>query len=92
MQIVYSGAFITKVGANQSPSSESRLSLYQQIAKLKDSYLAAETEKEAIAAEQDSLSNSDLDALRKLQKCELTLNRAKDDLQTLKTTRFELNA
>jgi len=80
MQIVYSGAFITKVGANQSPSSETRLSLYLQISKLKNSYLAAENEKEAIAAEQDSLSNADLDALRKLQKCELTLNRAKDDL------------
>ena len=38
MQIVYSGAFITKVGANQSSSTESRLNLYKQISSLKESY------------------------------------------------------
>jgi len=36
LQIVYAGAFITRVGSNHSQVAESRLGLYQQIAKLKE--------------------------------------------------------
>lgn len=65
LQIVYSGAFITKVGANSIQASESRLSLYYQIALLKKQQQEAESLKETIRSEQDLLSNFDLEAFRK---------------------------
>jgi tRNA(Phe) wybutosine-synthesizing methylase Tyw3 len=68
--------------------TESRLALYQQISLLKASHILAEKEK--IAVEQENLTNSDLDALRKLQKSELLLNRLKEDFQSSKANKFEL--
>jgi hypothetical protein len=70
--------------------TESRLALYQQISLLKASHILAEKEKEKIAVEQENLTNSDLDALRKLQKSELLLNRLKEDFQSSKANKFEL--
>lgn len=45
-----------------------------------------------IVTEQDQLSNEDLDAQRKLQKCEIQLNRVKEELSSLKANKFDLTS
>lgn len=92
LQVVYAGAFITRVGSSHIQTADSRLGLYQQISKLKDQLAQAEAEKTSIEADQEGLNNSDLEALRKLQKAELQLTRLKDELQQLKAAKFELQS
>jgi chromosome segregation ATPase len=71
---------------------ESRLALYQQISKFKENMKTIDVERQSIEAEQERLSNTDLEALRKLQKCELNLTRVKEELQTLKAAKLELSS
>ena len=70
LQVVYAGAFITKVGKDQS-SSESRMLIYSRINKLQEGYSAKADEAEKLQQHQQEVSQTDLDSLRQLQKCEV---------------------
>ena len=68
MQVVYAGAFITRVGqkSRESGQNESRVALYQKIGDLTLQHLKLETEKQNLVEAQSNLKSNDLDAMRSL--------------------------
>ena len=91
LQVVYAGAFITKVGKDQS-SSESRMLIYSRINKLQEGYSAKADEAEKLQQHQQEVSQTDLDSLRQLQKCEVQLNHLRHSQSELNASIFEVRA
>ena len=95
LQVVYAGAFITKVGsegrsANNAASIYSRLSLYQKISELKKSYEAKHSQSSKMVDAKSDLTQTDLDAMRSLQKSETHLQHLKQSLSELNFARMNI--
>ena len=97
LQVVYAGAFITKVGsegrtANNNASAQSRLGLYQKIKELTKSFDAKSAQIAKMIDAKAELASVDLDAMRVLQKSETRLQHLKTQLSELNAAKMELEA
>ena len=97
LQVVYAGAFITKVGsqgrtANNTASNLSRLNLYQKISSLSLNYQKKQAEAEQLQNAKVELAQSDLEAMRELQKSETRLQQLKQQLSETGFAKMNIDA
>ena len=91
LQVVYAGAFITRVGKDMS-AQESRMLIYSRIIKLQEGYSAKAAEADQLQAQQEEMSQTDLDSLRQLQKSEVQLNHLRHAQSELNASIFEVKS
>ena len=94
LQVVYAGAFITKVGqqVRDGNQSESKVALYSQIQELTVEYDRLSDEMMRIKEAQAELNQSDLEAMRTVRRCEVQLNSLSQSLTELHAAHLEINA
>lgn len=95
LQVVYPGAFITKVGSQgriaiNAAQAQSRLSLYQKIQELTKSYVQQLNQVSQMIEAKAELNQNDLNANIKMQKCEVRLNQHKQAISELKFANLQL--
>jgi len=87
-QIVYAGAFVTKVG--QFNLNFDRLTIYQRSATLLQEYEQKQAQYSALEAQKGELDRKDLELLREIQKQEIALSKARVWLQNNQKTFYEI--
>ena len=95
LQVVYAGAFITKVGsqgrtANNAASTQSRISLYSKIQELTRTHEQKQNIASQMNEAKSELNQDDLNSMRMLQRCEVKQNHYKQALSELNFAKHEL--
>lgn len=91
LQVVYSGAFISKVG-HYDRNRMARFSIYQQIFKIKQIILNKKSQVSIIQSDRDKNDQMDLEALRDLQKTESSLTQLRSISQNLNQRELEFKS
>lgn len=91
LEVVYAGAFISKVG-HYNRSQTDRFTTYKQLHKLKQEIDSILHRVKTIQAERDQNDHSDLEAFRDLQRAEVTLSQLRQAVHRLNATEFELRS
>jgi chromosome segregation ATPase len=89
LEIVYAGAFLTRVG-HYNRSQMDRYSIYQQVQKVKSEIMNKNQQIKEVVSKRDQNDQQDLQALRDLQQSELALSQLRQGAQLLNSTQFDL--
>lgn len=91
LEVVYAGAFISKVG-HYNRAQMDRFSVYQQLFRLKGEVDAMRQRVQAVQADRDKNDLSDLEAFRDLQRAEVTLSQLRQAAHKLSASELELRS
>jgi len=91
LEVVYAGAFISKVG-HYNRAQMDRFSVYQQLYRLKGEVAAMQQRMKAGQADRDKNDLSDLEAYRDLQRAEVALSQLRQAAHQLSASEFELRS
>lgn len=90
LQIVYAGAFITRVG-QYNKSAADRVSSYGKVAAIQSQVELKIAEKLTLEKQRDKAEDKDLEAMRRMQRAQVSMNSLKGAFQQFSSMQFEMS-